>query len=90
MELLHVRSAGGHVSSLFGRARFLVLLCAGLAIVTVPGVLTTAAESSRYAQWKELRAQKQRRQTIMDQAHRVRPRRRDAPLRYLNISDEEM
>lgn len=60
-------------------------LAAGLALA-----VTASAQDRTQAQWAAYLAQMSKRFAIEDRAHELRPRRRDEPLRYLNISDNEM
>jgi hypothetical protein len=51
--------------------------------------VSAQAPKSR-AEWPAYQAQMYKRMRIEDRAHELRPRRRDEPLRYLNISDIEV
>ncbi len=59
---------------------------AGLALAAVAG----AQEPLTRAQRMERAAINARQDAIADRAHELRPRRRDEPLRYVNLSDNEM
>jgi hypothetical protein len=59
---------------------------AGLALAAVAG----AQERRTPAQVNERLAEQQRQFAIVERAYELRPRRRDEPLRYVNLSDNEM
>lgn len=66
----------------------------GVAIV-VPGYVLaqrdlTAEECAKFADLDRRMAPMERRWHLLDRAREVRPRRRDSPLRYLNVSDDEV
>ena len=53
-------------------------------------VTANAQERMTPAQVKEWLAREAKQMAIVDRAYELRPRRRDEPLRYLNLSDNEM
>jgi hypothetical protein len=64
-----------------------------LPILSLALLLVTAASAqvpTTKAGWDEYRAQMIKRMRIVDRAYELRPKRRDEPLRYLNISDYEV
>lgn len=60
----------------------------GLAVLLVTAA-SAQAPTSR-AGWEAYGAQMMKRMRIVDRAYELRPKRRDEPLRYLNISDYEV
>jgi hypothetical protein len=71
-----------------------LIIIVGIAIVA-PGFALAqrdyaAEQCARYAEWDRRADDSQRRWTILDRASEVRPQRRDSPLRYLNVSDDEV
>ncbi|HYJ41020.1 MAG TPA: hypothetical protein VEW08_09530 [Steroidobacteraceae bacterium] len=58
------------------------------------GLLLAASASAQApaskAEWDAYRSQMVKRMRIVDRAYELRPKRRDEPLRYLNISDYEV
>ena len=53
-------------------------------------VIANAQERVAPAQVKEWLAREAKQMAIVDRAYELRPRRRDEPLRYVNLSDNEM
>ena len=71
-----------------------LILIVGMAIVAPGNVLAqralTAEECARRAYLDVRGAEMERVWAILDRAKEVRPQRRDSPLRYLNVSDNEV